>query len=272
MNLQPRSVIMLLSATLLLSMVSCSDEQENEMPQSALSAEAITANAEADLVSDQIDDMVTVAVSSDFSAAKSAGSFKEALPTCATVTTTDKETHFNRIIDFGEGCELPNGILLSGSIIADYTIDMNAGTAVIEVGFDGFKVNDRSVTGEKRIEWQQSNEAQNPQADVITAVKVTWPNEFYVEVSGDVKREWIAGYDTEGWEDNVIEVTGNRDVVNSLDGGYALETLTALRREGSCRHFVSGQLAISKNLVSGVLDFGEGACDNKAVLTSEGGA
>ena len=48
------------------------------------------------------------------------------------------------------------------------------------------------------------------------------------------------------------------------------EVIETLRREATCPHFVSGTLAITRNNVDGTLDYGDGVCDNIAVITVGG--
>ena len=44
----------------------------------------------------------------------------------------------------------------------------------------------------------------------------------------------------------------------------------ALRREATCPYFVSGTIEITRNGNQGTLDFGNGDCDNIAILTVNG--
>ncbi|MFM7379507.1 MAG: hypothetical protein ACKO2X_00190, partial [Bacteroidota bacterium] len=48
--------------------------------------------------------------------------------------------------------------------------------------------------------------------------------------------------------------------------------LTPLRKEGSCRWLVSGYIQFSRNnQTSRTLDFGNGACDDQATITTSNG-
>ena len=56
-----------------------------------------------------------------------------------------------------------------------------------------------------------------------------------------------------------------------LGNVYMKEITTPLRRELSCRFIVSGVLEISRNDNTASLDFGDGSCDAKGILTQPDG-
>ena len=66
-------------------------------------------------------------------------------------------------------------------------------------------------------------------------------------------------------------ITGDRQIVFSSGFTHDALVTEALRREATCPHFVSGVLELERNNASGSLHFGDGTCDNIAVLTTGGG-
>jgi len=88
---------------------------------------------------------------------------------------------------------------------------------------------------------------------------------------GEKTREWIEGYDTRTWGDNVYLITGNW--TNTFkDGTIFSATITEpLRREMSCRYIVSGIVEFVKGDATGSLNFGDGTCDNLAIYTNAEG-
>ena len=91
--------------------------------------------------------------------------------------------------------------------------------------------------------------------------------------TGTTVKETIEGNETPlNWEDNVFLVTGNS--ATSLANGDTVTTVitTPLRYITSCKlpFPVSGIVSITKNTSEGILDFGDGNCDNLATITIDG--
>ena len=261
-------------ATLLI--VSC-DKDETTDDIVALETEVITATElkysdETEQISDEVFEIIEDVYVSDEIAATSKGSyFSDYLPDCVTITTVVTDTMKEKTIDFGEGCELRNGNVLSGIIFMSYEEDMEAEMKTISVALENFTFNDVSVEGTKSIVRVRSNENGNPQGRATANFSATWPDGETATFSGTRTREWIEGYGSGFWGDNVFLITGNGTFTNRLGNTYSKEIVSTLRREMACRFIVSGVLEISRNDVMASLDFGDGSCDAKGVLTKADG-
>ncbi|MDC8000804.1 hypothetical protein POV26_07130 [Aequorivita todarodis] len=190
-------------------------------------------------------------------------------PDCTTITITSENGVTFVTLDFGLGCELPNGNIVSGKIHLTYGPKQN-GTRTITYQFENFVFNDKGIAGGGTIFRERNNANGNPQATIHLNLHVLFPSGALADVSGTKVREWIEGMGSGTWMDNVFLVTGNR-TINFSTGfeSYAIVT-EALRREATCRYFVSGVLDITRNGHNGTLDFGDGTCDNLAILTIDG--
>jgi hypothetical protein len=189
------------------------------------------------------------------------------LPDCATVTTVVTGASKLKTIDFGEGCELPNGNLLSGIIKLSYLMDMEMDKKTLSLSLDNFTFNGVSVAGSATVQRMRSNENGNPQSDAVANFTGEWPDGNSASFTGNRTREWIEGYGSGFWGDNVFLITGKGTYIGKLNNVFIKETISPLRRELSCRFLVSGILEISRNDATASLDFGDGSCDAKAVLT-----
>lgn len=171
-------------------------------------------------------------------------------------------------LDFGEGCELPNGNILKGKIIIVHQIDTSAPTLIITYTFENFYVNDLSIEGGSTIIKTKQNDNGNPEYSISFEKTITWPDGEFVVKKGTKKREWVEGFDTREWLDNVYLITGNWESTFN-DGSVCSATITEhLRREATCKYIVSGIISLVKNENTGTLNFGDGACDNKAIFTN----
>lgn len=259
-----------------LTLTSCSTEEE-ELVVEPTSEELITvaelqASDETEMISEEVStiaedvyaaDEISLTGKSDYSS--------DYLPDCVTITTVVTDTTREKTIDFGEGCELPNGNVLSGIIKLSYAKDMEAASKSIALSLEDFTFNGVAVAGSADILRVRSNENGNPQGTVNATFEATWPNGDTASFTGTRTREWIEGFGTGFWGDNVFLITGSRTYVGRLGNVYMKEITTALRRELSCRFIVSGVLEISRNDNTASLDFGDGSCDAKGILTQPDG-
>ncbi|WP_190811375.1 hypothetical protein [Flagellimonas sp. S3867] len=218
-------------------------------------SEEVTAIAEDVYASDEISFISKVPHRSDF------------LPDCVTITTVITDTTKEKTIDFGEGCELPNGNVLSGIINLSYAKDMEAATKSLALSLENFTFNGVAIEGSADILRERSNENENPQSTANASFSAIWPDDGTASFEGTRTREWIEGYGSGFWGDNVFLITGKRTYVGREGNIFVKEVITSLRREMACRFIVSGVLEISRNDNTASLDFGDGTCDAKGILT-----
>ncbi|WP_428223516.1 hypothetical protein [Flavobacterium sp.] len=204
-------------------------------------------------------------------------------PTCATITRVpaigtplvdgDKVT---KTIDYGTtGCVLPNGNTLKGKIIISFYYHPKATSHEITYTFENFYHNEIKLDGTRTITIKVEPNNVNPThlAFYINLnVTVTLPNGKILKITGNKKREIVEGEATPDISDNVYAVTGSWETVFP-NGATRTATITsALNIKMSCasREIVKGIITFVKNDKTATLDFGNGACDNKAILTING--
>lgn len=193
------------------------------------------------------------------------------IPDCVTITTVVTDSGVEKTIDFGAGCELPNGNVLSGIVFMSYARDTGAASRSIELALSGFTFNEIAVTGGATVIRQAANASGNPQAEVSSQFNATWPDGATASWEGNRTREWVAGAGSGFWGDNVILITGSRTFESRNGTAFNRTVIEPLRREWSCRFLVSGVLEISRNDATATLDFGDGSCDALGELTGPGG-
>ncbi|MBC8753434.1 hypothetical protein H2O64_02045 [Kordia sp. YSTF-M3] len=250
----------------LLVMTACQNEDATSIVEEevAINTELAQKSADIDLISDDIGFIVEEAYQED----ESSVSF---LPACVTITTVLTAGFRERTLDFGTGCELPNGNVLSGVVTMTHEIDSDPARRMISVTFDNFHRNDVLVEGTRSVERVLSNDVGNPQSTAIVNMQVTWPNGATYTRDGTRIREWIEGVGSGTWTDNVYSITGSVTTTNVLGNIYAATITTALRRELTCPFIVSGTVLLSRNNATGTLAFGDGSCDNEASWTNPNG-
>ncbi|MFD0862709.1 hypothetical protein ACFQ1M_10885 [Sungkyunkwania multivorans] len=271
-----RSIFLTLMA--IVALYSCSNEEvAMEDPTAATLDQELTArDAQIDIATDEVNSIVETVYFNDElestdPASRSGMSPSNFLPDCVTITTVVTATTREKTIDFGDGCELPNGNVLSGIIYMSYAKDMEAATKTISVSFENFFVNEINIAGSMSRLRQRANDANNPQSTINVDITVTWPDQSFASRLGTKVREWVAGVGSGTWGDNVYLITGSWTSTFRNGTVHSGEVVEPLRRELACLFLVSGTIDLQRNDATATLDFGDGSCDNTASLTLSNG-
>lgn len=242
-----------------------------EESAAAISSDDITAVEEVDMVMEEINTTVEQAFVEEENGPlfnrSSASSF---FPECLTKTVVTTDLTKTVTLDFGEGCEV-RGHFMAGVLILSYEKNPDLHTRTIAVEFDNYRIDNKLIQGIHSIVRMRENDNGNPQATSTFDVNVTWNNGNTASRVGEKVREWIAGVGTGVWSDNVYLITGHWTTVRRNGDEITGLVTTPLRRELACRFLVSGVIDFTKNDRSGSLDFGDGTCDNEALLTLDNG-
>ena len=255
-----------------LVMSSCSDNNSTDEDITAgIDLKTTQTEAEINNVSDESSVIIEEAFLTEEAPETKSSIANRYLPDCVTITAVIKQNMKTVTIDFGEGCQLHNGNILSGKIIMEYEKDPETATKTITYSFDNFYFNDKNVEGGGNILRERSNENGNPQSTKTFDVTVTWPDGSTASKQGTKIREWIEGYETYAWGDNVFLITGNW-TFKKIDGTIlTAEVINPLRRELSCKFLVSGTIELSRNGNTALLDYGDGECDDLATVSINDG-
>jgi hypothetical protein len=265
------SILMFALVGLLLT--SCQDEEAtaNVVASQEIDLKSTETEAELDNVSDESSAIIEEAyLTEEFPETKSTV-LDRYLPDCVVITKVITQNNKEVTIDFGDGCELRNGNVVKGKIILVYEKDTEAATKTISFAFDSFVFNDKNVEGSGSILRERSNENGNPQSTRTGDVTVTWLDGSVANKNGTKIREWIEGYGTGVWGDNVFLITGNWMFTKKNGTVLAAKVVEPLRRELACKFLVSGIVEVTKNENNALLNYGEGDCDSMAIVSINGG-
>ncbi|NNM21925.1 MAG: hypothetical protein HKO54_00100 [Flavobacteriaceae bacterium] len=259
-------MLTILSISLLVT--SCSKDETatvaDESP--AITADQTRQTAEAEMTTDEVLSIVEMAYAEN---EEDDGRTASLFTDCVTITISFENGVTFVTLDFGFGCQLNNGAIVSGIINLTYG-PVVAGTRTITVVFEDFTYNSKEVAGGATIYRERNNANGNPQSTVNKDLQITFPSGVIANVTGTRVAEWIEGVGSGTWMDNVFLITGDRQIEVSTGFTHDALVTVPLRREATCPHFVSGEIEITRNNGNGNLDFGDGTCDNIAILTVNG--
>lgn len=175
-------------------------------------------------------------------------------------------------IDYGTGCTGFYNSSRSGKIIIEVTGPRKEEGSKRTVTFDDYYFNGIKVEGVKVFENLGLNENQNFVISVLlTDGKLILPDGKTLEREVEHEREWVAGFSTLSiWDDECL-VTGSVNGKNSEGISYSTTITSALHWKRVCAFIVSGVLQIEREGAEPFeLNYGDGECDNKAVVSRGG--
>lgn len=246
------------------------DTNEDIGGTETLTTAEITASIQADNVSGEVNGLLDNYFAGEEIASKTASKNSTPLACMSKTVKVNLDTQ-TVTLGFGEGCLLPSGNTISGTIVLTYAVDISAQSLTINYTYDNFYFNDLKVTGTNKIVRIRSNANKKPQSTLTAETKVTWPNEDFAVRSGTIVREFTTGFETLGFEDNVFLITGNWKTTFSNDTAISAEVIEPLKQQMTCSYFVSGSIKFKKDGRYGTLDYGSGACDEFALFTLDNG-
>ena len=269
MNLFKRGVLSLM--VLGLFFTSCTDDGASENENQLADISEVQKSAEMDQIDNVLADLIIEAYEAQETTTADRPVYSRDVPECVTLTVVAQQNYRQVTLDFGiEGC-IVNGHLLRGQIIFDYTRNPDAQQILINYNLVDFYVDAKSVMGSRSILKELSNENGNPQFTHDLDVTVIWPNGAQASREGTSIREWVEGFGSGTFSDNVFEITGNWTATFVNGNTHSYEILTPLRREVICIYFVSGSFNVQRTNFGGVFDYGDGECDNQATFTFNNG-
>lgn len=194
---------------------------------------------------------------------------------CAIVTVASTKGTFPKTItvDFGTGCKDKRGVTRKGKIIITVTNKHLVPSATITVVHDNFYVDGKKVEGEIKLSNITTDIAVPTFSKQVTNGKITREDGSYFTFNSLRKRKMTQGVDTPKnvWDD-VWEIFEGSQTVTKSNGNYLTSTIkTPLVKSNAC-HFISkGSVTLKGTNIDGVLDFGNGDCDNLATFTDANG-
>lgn len=190
---------------------------------------------------------------------------------CAEVT---KDTVSQTIvIDYGDGCEGPNGRIRSGKILISYSDRRYVPGATRVVTFDGFSVDSVAIEGTRTVTNVSESTVDNPSFRIVTVDgKLTFTDGTFITRNADHTRTW---YREELRMDDYAIVIGTASGVNRDGLNYSAVITNALVFKRACRAMgilipVEGLKTFTLGDQISVIDYGDGSCDSEVTITRNG--
>jgi len=220
------------------------------------------------------DDILEIAAQAEIELVASGGRTSSEM--CATVTH-DKENK-KVTIDFGDGCVGPYGRERKGKIIVTYSSEIGDNISNRIITFENYFVNNKGVTGTIELRDVSINDSGNLQSvKKLVELTISFPNGESIVFNGSRTREWIGGADDEDPSNNVYRITGSVEGKSTTGRSFIHEIVEPIIADWSCA--AQGNFARISGIVEmtrlggysnrkRTVDYGDGECDNKIVVTT----
>jgi hypothetical protein len=291
-----KTKILFLGLLLSILTISCSKDKDDSATITA--DDAITSaklDAENDDVSNIVEDQFD-ATSNNLTTGKSIAATSAYLPTCATIVRTPAfgtlitpGTTVTKTITFTPGCTMPNGNTVSGSIVMSFVYQPLTATSsqTINISFVNFQHNNFAITGSKiltrTLTAPSATALPHPIVSVslnVVATNVTNGNVY--TRTGTRTREFVEGFYTPTFWDNIFKITGNWTTTHPNGNVQTANITSPVFVKFSCANpnnypntprpsiMSQGIIEFVRGTHTATLDFGNGSCDNAAVFTLDG--
>lgn len=194
------------------------------------------------------------------------------LTRCANVTHNKEEMTIT--IDFGDGCEGPDGKIRSGIIFITYTGRLFIPGSVWTFELRDYHVNRRHIEGKKTITNVSGSISDHVSFHkLIEGGKVTWPDGSFATREVDKTFTWIRANNPLMDE---VHVDGEASGMNRRGVSYKATIIStiiwkrACRLRGVCVPVQGLKLVERRDFPDVLLDFGDGDCDNLITITKNG--
>ena len=178
-----------------------------------------------------------------------------------------KGTFPNTITLSFEGCTNPAGHSIDGQIIITVTGPMHVPGSVKTSTFVDFFIDGVQVSGNKMVTVAAIDTEGNVTLERSSDLEFIFEDKILRSWTAEHTLVQLSGGDTRFRMDDAWSITGSAEGTNARKGEFAIQILEALIKKGDCPWIVSGVKEITASGQTFLINFGDGSCDNKAILT-----
>lgn len=253
--------------------VSCNSDSDSSDNSGANQDTSVTADAKAQGIEEDVEDIKEDVLANDGYYASKNENTQLPPSSCRVIsqeTLTNGDKKFK--VDFGTGCSDNNGNTRSGIIYIVVHRDNSTNVITANITFDNYHINNNKIEGTINVSRSVVN-------SIPTYTRETNINIIQPAGGGTIHREGNFTIEKTGgastplvFTDDVFSIDG--EAYTTLPNGTLLhmEITEPLIRNYNCLVIVKGKKTLTKNSLTYTLDYGNGACDNIAILTLPGGS
>ena len=182
-------------------------------------------------------------------------------------------------LDFGSGCASGDGHVRKGQIVATYTDRLLHPHASATIQFENFSIDSVQIDNSTSYTITNTGTSDRLQLTIDISAKLSKPNGNYTEWHSHKVITRIDGGLTSSPLDDVMQIEGTASGTvrrSDLAVAWKAQITDPLIKRFTCRWISKGTVKEGRESLSsnsqwiGVLDYGNGICDNRATLTLNG--
>ena len=174
-------------------------------------------------------------------------------------------------IDFGTGCLGRDGKYRSGKIVSIYTNRMMVPGAKVSTTFLDYHIDSFKIEGTHITENTSTSNMQGWKVTVLNGQVTNTATNRWVKWNSTKSVLQVEGNGTPAFPmDDVYKITGNTRGSNSAGHTWAAVIVQPLIKKFVCRWIVKGTARIIIDGREALLDYGNGDCDNLAIIYING--
>lgn len=189
---------------------------------------------------------------------------------CTEITVSGETFPKTVTINYGDGCLCRDGKFRKGAVILHFTGPLRRPGSVLTVTLRDYFVNRAHIEGIKTIT-NLSAAGAIKYSVKIEEGRISWPNGRGFTYVGTKTVSQISGMETRTIRDDIYEIQGRNQTVYANGLVVVKNTETPLIKKISCQWLVQGILKIKINDRTLFINYGNGDCDNKAIVSWAGG-
>ncbi len=174
-------------------------------------------------------------------------------------------------IDFGTGCLGIDGKYRSGKIVSIFTNRMLVPGAKVSTTFINYHVDSFKIEGTHITENTSTSNMQGWKVSVIDGQVTNTVSNRWVKWGSTKSVLQVEGNGTTHYPlDDVYKITGSTRGSNSGGHTWTAVTMEPLIKKFVCRWIVKGTVKLTRDGREALLDYGNGNCDNQAIIYING--
>ncbi len=191
-------------------------------------------------------------------------------PDCAEVTVEGDAFPKVVTIVYGDDCLTRGGVQKTGTVIVTLSDSVHLPGATYTVEFVEMTIGNRMHSRTATYTNDGINDNGNQVISFTMSSTIKVRDSIIVEREAAYSREWLSGFRTPQIGDDSFLLTGNSSLTVNGDTKFSTLITDPLLYDRACRFILSGTVEITRNDETMYIDFGDGTCDNIAVVTKDG--
>lgn len=191
-------------------------------------------------------------------------------PACAEVTVSGEDFPKEIIIEYGEDCVTRRGLVKTGTITITISDTITNEGATYTIQYDNVTIGTKLIEKTATVVNEGQNEDGNWVISSESVTTITHNDSLKITREYSGVKEWLSGFGTPEIEDDKLLKSGDGTITVNDNVVFTRVITEPLFIDRTCQFILSGIVEITRNDEVMTIDFGDGTCDNLAIVTKDG--